>query len=247
MCCPQSPYVVRGSVMCPALPYQWHAWLDGMRGRDASPQRSRTPTCWSCLTRIATHTARRIVSKETRPCTQRRHLRSGGSWPTTPALCAPLTRWVDVQPNVTLDVPTTHAPHARQFLALFTWTDHKTVARGSYYDLHRRIVNVLLPHVTTVEALSLAKVHARWSRREVRRLAETFRVYVCSCVSCRCSGTWYAQADWERDCEGNQELSKEQAYNAVFQLIDIWTASLDVAECVALSLAHRPSHAIDLA
>lgn len=49
---------------------------------------------------------------------------------------------------------------ARQFLALFTWTDHETVARGSYYDLHRRIVNVLLPHVTTVEALSLAKVHA---------------------------------------------------------------------------------------
>ena len=72
-------------------------------------------------------------------------------------------------------------------------------------------------------------------------------MYVCSCVSYRCLGTWYAQADWERDCEGNQELSKEQAYNAVFQLIDIWTASLDVAECVALSLAHRPSHAIDLA
>ena len=88
-----------------------------------------------------------------------------------------------------------------KFLALFTWTDHETVARGSYYDLHRRIVNVLLPHVTTVEALSLAK------------------------------------ADWERDCEGNQELSKEQAYNAVFQLIDIWTASLDVAEYLALTNA----------
>ena len=85
-----------------------------------------------------------------------------------------------------------------QLLSLFKWTDHDTVPRGSYYDLHRRIVGALLPNVTTVEALSLAK------------------------------------ADWERDSEGNAELPREQAYDAVFQLIDIWTASLDVAECVGV-------------
>lgn len=85
-----------------------------------------------------------------------------------------------------------------QLLSLFKWTDHDTVPRGSYYDLHRRIVGALLPNVTTVEALSLAK------------------------------------ADWERDSEGNAELTREQAYDAVFQLIDIWTASLDVAECVGV-------------
>ena len=40
------------------------------------------------------------------------------------------------------------------------------------------------------------------------------------------------QADWERDSEGAAELSREQAYDSVFQLIDIWTSSLDVAEYV---------------
>lgn len=76
--------------------------------------------------------------------------------------------------------------------------------RGSYYDLHRRIVGALLPSVTTVEALALAK------------------------------------ADWERDSEGAAELSREQAYDAVFQLIDIWTASLDVAEYALSRLPDSP-------
>jgi len=95
-----------------------------------------------------------------------------------------------------LFVPSLPAWMHAQLLTLFQWTEHGTVSRGAYYDMHKNIVQVLLPKTTTVEALSLAK------------------------------------ADWERDSQGATELSREQAYDAVFQIVDIWTASLDIAECV---------------
>lgn len=88
-----------------------------------------------------------------------------------------------------------------KFMELYAWSERGTVTRGSYYDMHRKIVNALLPGATQPEAMALAR------------------------------------GDWERDSAGAKELSRPQVFQAVFQLVDIWTASVDVAEYLALTNA----------
>lgn len=116
-----------------------------------------------------------------------------------------------------------------QFLSLFEWNANDTFSKPAYVGMHGKLVEALLPGTGQADAVLLAEVGCSTTphphpRHALRR----------TCAPCSFHGRvlprLHPQRDWAKDSGGEKALSRQQAWDSIFQLIDIWTTSADAAE-----------------